>query len=196
MNTERTEKFVNAIACDLEEGGFRQVSGTMLRRTLSTAVSAALPLLQSQTGTPSSRWVADGQPDPHGDRYARERAVLALGHLTDDELANAVYLHGNEQPSMADLVAGKALSGIVYLTAAKERIRWLSRALAASRAEAEGLKRDAERYRMLRAHADHTDEYRIGPGGTMLVGYAEGEDIFNGEQLDMACDAAMENGNV
>lgn len=45
MNTERTEKFVNAIACDLEEGGFRQVSGTMLRRTLATAVSAALPLL-------------------------------------------------------------------------------------------------------------------------------------------------------
>lgn len=48
MNTERTEKFVNAIACDLEEGGFRQVSGTMLRRTLATAVSAALPLLAEQ----------------------------------------------------------------------------------------------------------------------------------------------------
>jgi len=45
MNTERTEKFVNAIGCDLEEGGFRQVSGTTLRRTLATAVSAALPLL-------------------------------------------------------------------------------------------------------------------------------------------------------
>jgi hypothetical protein len=82
--------------------------------------------------TPSSRWAGDGLPDPHGDRYACERAALALGHLTDDELANAVYLHGNEQPSMADLVAGKALSGIVYLTAAKERIRWLSRSLAAT----------------------------------------------------------------
>lgn len=85
-----------------------------------------------QMATPSSRWAADGLPDPHGDRYDCERAALALGHLTDDELANAVYLHGNEQPSMADLVAGKALSGIVYLTAAKERIRWLSRALAAT----------------------------------------------------------------
>ncbi|HEY8331527.1 MAG TPA: hypothetical protein VIO83_09405 [Pseudomonas sp.] len=134
MNTERTEKFVNAIACDLEEGGFRQVSGTMLRRTLATAVSAALPLLQPLPGTQSSRWAADGQSDPHGDRYACERAALALGHLTDDELANAVYLHGNEQPSMADLVAGKALSGIVYLTAAKERIRWLSRALSGATA--------------------------------------------------------------
>lgn len=50
MNTERTEKFVNAIACDLEEGGFRQVSGTTLRRTLTTAVSAALPLLAEQQG--------------------------------------------------------------------------------------------------------------------------------------------------
>lgn len=80
--------------------------------------------------TPSARWAADGLPDPHAGRYACERAALTLGNLTDDELANAVYLHGNEQPSMADLVAGKALSGIVYLTAAKDRIRWLSRALA------------------------------------------------------------------
>jgi hypothetical protein len=79
--------------------------------------------------TPSARWAADGLRDPHAGRYACERAALTLGNLTDDELANAVYLHGNEQPSMADLVAGKALSGIVYLTAAKERIRWLSRAL-------------------------------------------------------------------
>lgn len=82
--------------------------------------------------TPSARWAADGLPDPHGARYACERAALTLGNLTDDELANAVYLHGNEQPSMADLMAGKALSGIAYLTAAKDRIRWLSRALAAS----------------------------------------------------------------
>jgi|GEM_PF-2046141 hypothetical protein len=84
----------------------------------------------SDTTTPSSRWAADGQRDPHGDRYAFERAALALGNLTDDELANAVFLHGNEQPTMADMAAGKALAGIVYLTAAKDRIRWLSRALA------------------------------------------------------------------
>lgn len=80
--------------------------------------------------TPSARWAADTLPDPHGDRYACERAALTLGNLTDDELANAVFLHGNEQPTMADLAAGKALAGIVYLTAAKDRIRWLSRALA------------------------------------------------------------------
>ncbi|MHC9014506.1 hypothetical protein [Stenotrophomonas bentonitica] len=79
--------------------------------------------------TPSARWAADALADPHGDRYACERAALTLGNLTDDELANAVFLHGNEQPTMADLAAGKALAGIVYLTAAKDRIRWLSRAL-------------------------------------------------------------------
>lgn len=54
MNTERTEEFVNAIACDLEEGGFRQVSGTTLRRTLATAVSAAMPLL-ADVGIPASQ---------------------------------------------------------------------------------------------------------------------------------------------
>lgn len=66
MNTERTEKFVNAIACDLEEGGFRQVSGTMLRRTLATAVSAALPLL------------ADQQEGQH--LTAAKGTLLALGY--------------------------------------------------------------------------------------------------------------------
>lgn len=58
--------------------------------------------------------------------------MVSTGHYTDDELANAVFLHGNEQPSMAALAAGKALPGIAYLTAAKERIRWLSRSLAAA----------------------------------------------------------------
>lgn len=52
MNTT-IDSFVNAIACDLEEGGFRQVSGTTLRRTLTEAVSAALPLLQGLTEDPS-----------------------------------------------------------------------------------------------------------------------------------------------
>lgn len=82
--------------------------------------------------TSSSQWAANGSPDPHGDRYACERAALAMGDLTDDELANAVFMHGNEQPSIADLMAGKAFLPIAYLTAAKDRIRWLSRALVAA----------------------------------------------------------------
>jgi hypothetical protein len=69
------------------------------------------PLLPS--ATPSSRWKAEGKPDPHGTYYERERAGIAKGHLTDDEIANAVYMS----------------PGIGNLTCAKERIRWLSRAL-------------------------------------------------------------------
>lgn len=84
-----------------------------------------------QLGTPGSRWAASGEPDPHGTRYDCERAALVLGDLTDDELANAVFMHGNERQTMAELVGG-ATPAITYLTAAKDRIRWLSRALAAA----------------------------------------------------------------
>ncbi|WP_088100311.1 hypothetical protein [Xanthomonas retroflexus] len=82
-------------------------------------------------GTPGSRWAASGEPDPNGTRYDCERAALVMGDLTDDELANAVFMHGNERQTMADLVGG-ATPAIAYLTAAKDRIRWLSRALAAA----------------------------------------------------------------
>ncbi|MDB5412108.1 MAG: hypothetical protein JWR10_443, partial [Rubritepida sp.] len=70
--------------------------------------------------TPASKWRADGDPDPHGRRYDCERAALVMGHLTDDQLANAMFLcdHRTSFDSMS------------YLTAAKDRIRWLSRALA------------------------------------------------------------------
>lgn len=95
-----------------------------------SASSFAIPLIPA--ATPGARWAADGQADPHGRQYDCERAALTLGHYTDDELANAVFLHGNEQPSMAALAAGEALPGIAYLTAAKDRIRWLSRSLAAA----------------------------------------------------------------
>jgi hypothetical protein len=69
------------------------------------------PLLRH--ATPSSFWKAEGKEDPHGTYYERERALIAKGHLTDDEVANAVYMS----------------PGISNLTCAKERIRWLSRAL-------------------------------------------------------------------
>lgn len=51
--------------------------------------------------------------DPFGNRYDCERAKLAHGDLTDDQIANQVYL----TPSLG------------MLTAAKDRIRWLSRKL-------------------------------------------------------------------
>lgn len=93
-----------------------------------------------EAGTPSSRWSVSGESDPHGSRYDCERISLAMGWLTDDELANAVFLHGNEQPLIGDLVSGKAFLPIAYLTAAKDRIRWLSRALMS----ANGAQQDTE----------------------------------------------------
>ena len=80
-------------------------------------------------GTPAARWRENGNLDPHGSRYDQDRAELPLGNLTDDELANAVFLHGDNKPSIEEIAAGTAKMPIVYLTAGKERIRWLSRRL-------------------------------------------------------------------
>ncbi len=82
---------------------------------------ADLPSATPTLPTVAATWRANGEPDPHGNRYDCERAALPKGSLTDDELANAVF--------MADR---NSLDLIVWQTAAKERIRWLSRALAAS----------------------------------------------------------------
>lgn len=79
--------------------------------------------------TPAAHWRENGEPDPHAKCTDQERAELPLGNLTDDELANEVFLHGDSQPSIAEVIAGTAKMPIVYLTAAKERIRWLSRKL-------------------------------------------------------------------
>lgn len=53
------------------------------------------------------------KPDFHGDRYNCEREELSGGHISDDGLANEVYMN----PSLPNL------------TYAKDRIRWLSRKL-------------------------------------------------------------------
>lgn len=79
--------------------------------------------------TQAAHWRENGEPDPHAKCTDQERAELPLGNLTDDELANEVFLHGDSQPSIAEVIAGTAKMPIVYLTAAKERIRWLSRKL-------------------------------------------------------------------
>lgn len=79
--------------------------------------------------TPAAHWRENGEPDPHAKCTDQERSELPLGNLTDDELANAVFLHGDTVPPLAEVIAGTAKMPIVYLTAAKERIRWLSRKL-------------------------------------------------------------------
>lgn len=89
-----------------------------------------------QPKTPGATWRANGEPDPHDDRYDCERAGLCMGSLTDDELANAAFMNYDVRPSFQDVIDGKAFSPIVYMTAVKDRIRWLSRALEKAQAGA------------------------------------------------------------
>ncbi|MNL01442.1 hypothetical protein D3C87_1219120 [compost metagenome] len=91
--------------------------------------------------TPAARWRQDGQADPHGDHYSCQRAALTLGEYTDDELANGVFLHGNEPLNINALLRKTPgyHSAVVWLTAGKDRIRWLSRALEESAAREQAL---------------------------------------------------------
>ena len=79
--------------------------------------------------TPRATWAMNGEPDPHGDRYNCARADLCMGAMTDDELANAAFMNYDVRPHPQDIIDGKAFSPIAYMTAVKDRIRWLSRRL-------------------------------------------------------------------
>jgi len=85
--------------------------------------------MANRTDTPAAKWREEGQPDPHDGKYDCMRSELTLGEFIDDELANEVFLKADQMPSVEDLIAGNAKPPIIYLTAAKERIRWLSRQL-------------------------------------------------------------------
>ena len=91
--------------------------------------------------TPAAKWRQEGQADPHGDHYSCQRAALTLGEYTDDELANGVLLHGNEPLNINALLRKTPgyHSAIVWLTAAKDRVRWLSRSLEESSAREQAL---------------------------------------------------------
>ena len=91
--------------------------------------------------TPAAKWRQEGEDDPHGDRYNCQRAALTLGEYTDDELANGVFLHGNEPLNINALLRKTPgyHSAVVWLTAAKDRIRWLSRSLEESAAREQAL---------------------------------------------------------
>ncbi len=79
-----------------------------------------------------AKWIADGEADPFSGLYDhadRKAAKLTMPDLSDYELANAVFMHYDSIPTMEQMISGKAKMPIVYVTAAKERIRWLSRQL-------------------------------------------------------------------
>jgi len=86
-------------------------------------------------GTPANRRVYTGEEDPFANYLDKERADLTLGHLTDDEIANAIFMNYNVFPPSEDLLSGKGTMPIVYMTGGKERIRWLSRQVEKLRSE-------------------------------------------------------------
>jgi hypothetical protein len=85
--------------------------------------------MDEQKKTPANWWSKQGDEDPHGDRYAIERAALCLGHLTDDEIANGVFANGGARIDVRRAVNPDYIAPFGWLTGAKDRIRWLSRAL-------------------------------------------------------------------
>lgn len=82
----------------------------------SSVVVSATP---ATPAAPAAHWRVDGEPDPHGVRYDCERAELIRGEMTDDQLANEFYMYDHRG----------GLHSIMWLGAAKDRIRWLSREL-------------------------------------------------------------------
>lgn len=76
--------------------------------------------------TPNAQWIEENGLDPFNGSYNCERSELPMGHMTDYEFANELFIHGDDQPSIGELLAGTKKRPIVWLTAGKERIRWLS----------------------------------------------------------------------
>lgn len=93
-------------------------------------VEAISQILQGvRPSTPSSHWRQEGEEDPHAGRYDCERAELAMGHLSDDELANGAFMNYDAPLNLEGIQAGTHSSPIAWMTAVKDRIRWLSRKL-------------------------------------------------------------------
>lgn len=114
------DELVELIDYDYRTGQDGRGAAQLIFQALIADLSA-LPATSQAKATPAAKWREEGREDPHGSRYDCERAKLTMGDLTDDEMANAVFMADR---SSLDLIA--------YQTAAKDRIRWLSRALDAA----------------------------------------------------------------
>lgn len=102
------------------------------RKQLEAEATHADQVMEEEHSTPAAEWRVNGEPDPHGTSYDCERAQLCMGKLTDDELANGAFMNYDVRPPIQSIIDGKAFSPIAWMTAVKDRIRWLSRSLVAS----------------------------------------------------------------
>jgi len=83
------------------------------------------------------RWLAEGREDEFADYCDRKREDLPLADLSDDELGNYAYLYydRSQEEELAVMMTQldenpKHVTKIAFMTAVKERLRWLSRQLA------------------------------------------------------------------
>lgn len=105
---------------------------------------------EKRTVAPDMNWLAKGEEDPHPTYVNQTRENLALADYSDDELANAVFMSGDisREEDTARLIAAhkvgaRYISKIALLTAAKERIRWLTRRLAVAEGRYPGVSKPA-----------------------------------------------------
>lgn len=105
---------------------------------------------EKRTVAPDMNWLAEGKEDPHPTYVNQTRENLTLADYTDDELANAVYMSGDisreedtQRMMAAHKVGARYISKIALLTAAKERIRWLTRRLAVAEGRYPGISKPA-----------------------------------------------------
>lgn len=87
--------------------------------------------------TPAAEWRENGEPDPHAGHYEGPREKLTLGHMSDDALANGAFMNYNLPLDIARTLAEDKdyFAPICWMTAVKDRIRWLSRALVKAEVE-------------------------------------------------------------
>lgn len=113
--------------------------------------------------TPAAHWRENGRPDPHDDRYACKRSDLVGGSQTDDEIANALFL---------------ATGDIHIQTAAKDRVRWLSRQTVALDAENAGLRGTIDKITTIIAMApkptDKPDRIKVTSDAEIVDGHIVG----------------------
>lgn len=137
VGTAARQEPLNRKIADLEQ------QNTYLRNELSSSQGYGIKLesrLMKWEGTPASRREITGEEDPFANYLDKERADLVMGHMTDDAIANAIFMNYDIFPPVQDLISGKGVMPIAYMTAGKERIRWLSRQMIRLNAEVEAYK--------------------------------------------------------
>jgi hypothetical protein len=130
MNKTKIEALRNELLQEAER--LNRPTGQLGRIARKLTAILEEELTPEQAGsTPANRWAKEGEADPHGTSYDCERASLTLGQYTDDELANGVFLNADQPMNIERILARDPNyhAPIAWLTAAKDRIRWLSRAL-------------------------------------------------------------------